>query len=88
MLRRISKRIHILDGAFNIIGGLIGVLSWLLRFARLMPVSKAVLAARLLALQSQFVTCTDAVEQKKTPKPRSTLSFRLLWIALSKWLPG
>lgn len=87
MLRCMSRRAHILGSAFNMIGGLIGVLGWLLRFVWLMLVSKAVLAARLLSLQSQFVTCTDAIEQKKAPRPRFTLSFRLLWIVLSKWLP-
>ena len=70
------------------IGGLIGVLGWLLRFARLMLAPKAVLAAKLLAAESQLVACTDAIERKNAPKPRFTLSFRLLWIALSNWLPG
>jgi hypothetical protein len=62
MLRCMSRRIHVLGSAFNMIGGLIGVLGWLLRFAWLMLASKAVLAARLLALQSELVTCTDAIE--------------------------
>ena len=44
-----SKRVHILGSAFNIIGGPFGVPGWLLRFARPMLVAKAVLAARLLA---------------------------------------
>jgi putative transposase len=87
MLVYMTKRIHIFGSAFNMIGGLIGVLAWLLRFGRLMLVQKAALAAELLALHSQLVTCADAIEQKKAPKPRFTLSFRLLWIALSKWLP-
>lgn len=52
-----------------------------------MFVQEAVLAGKLLAVQSQLVVCTDAIEQKKAPRPKFTLSFRLLWIALSKWLP-
>ena len=41
-----SKRIGFLGGAFNIIGGPFGVPGWLSRLARLMLVSKAVLASR------------------------------------------
>ena len=40
-----------------------------------------------MATQSQLAACVDAVNRKKAPKPRFTISFRLLWIALSKLLP-
>ena len=43
--------------------------------------------AKLLAAESQLAACVDAIHRKKAPKPRFGLSFRLLWIALSKWLP-
>ena len=83
-----GKRIDLLGSVRNVIHGLIGMLGWLLRFARLMLLPKAALAAKLVAVQSQLVACTDAIEQKKAPRPRLTLSFRLLWIVLSRWLPG
>ena len=46
------------------------MLGWLVRFARLMLVPKAVLAAKLLAAESQPVACIDAIERKGAPKPR------------------
>ena len=48
--------------------------------------SRAVLAARLLALESQLVVCKHRIEQKKDPHPRFTAGFRLLWVVLSKVL--
>ena len=63
------------------------MLGCLLRFARLMFLPKAVLVAKLLAVESQLVACVDAVNQRKAPGPRFTLSFRLLWITLLRWLP-
>ena len=83
-----SRRIDLLGGVRNVLGGLFGVLRYLRRFAWLMLVPKAVPAAELLAAQSQLTACVDAVNRKQAPKPRFTLSFRLLWIVLSKWLPG
>ncbi|TET49418.1 MAG: helix-turn-helix domain-containing protein, partial [Anaerolineales bacterium] len=83
-----SERMDYLSSARNVIGGLLGVLGYLFRFARLMLKPKAVLAAKLLAVQSQLAACIDAVNRKKAPRPRFTLSFRLLWIALLRWLPG
>ncbi len=44
------------------IGGLIRLLGWLLRFARLMLVSKAVIAAKLVAAESQLVAPRRALE--------------------------
>ena len=83
-----SRRIDLLGSVRNVLGGLFGVLGYLFRFAWLLLVPKAVRVAKLLAAQSQLAACVDAVNRKKAPKPRFTLSFRLLWIALSKCLPG
>ena len=60
MLCCMSKRVHILGSACNMIGCLIGVLGWLLRFARLILVPKAMLAAKLVAAESQLAACVDA----------------------------
>ncbi len=56
MLCCTSKRVHVLGGACNRIGGPFGVPGWLLRFARLMLVPKPVLAAKLLAAETQLST--------------------------------
>ena len=45
---------------------------------------RAVLAARLLAAESQLTVCTHRIQAKKDPRPRFTAAFRLLWIILSK----
>jgi transposase InsO family protein len=82
-----GKRIALLDTARNLVGGVFGVLSYMVRFAWLMLLPKAMLAAKLLALESQLAACLDAVNRKKAPRPRFTVSFRVLWIALSMWLP-
>ena len=63
------------------------MLGYLFRFAWLMLLPKAVLVAKLLALQSQLAACLGAVNRKKAPRPRFSVSFRLLWIALSRCLP-
>jgi len=47
---------------------------------------KAVLAARLLAAESQLAACEQQIASKKQPRPRFTPGFRLLWVALSKCL--
>lgn len=57
-----------------------------LRFLWALMSPKAVLAARLLAAQSQLVVCADRIRQKKAPRPRFTAAFRLLWVLLSKLL--
>ena len=82
-----SRRIDILGMARNIACGILGALGYVLRFICLVLQPKAVLAAKLMATQSQLAACVDAVNRKKAPKPKFTISFRLLWIALSKLLP-
>ena len=47
---------------------------------------RAVLAAKLLAVQSQLDVCKHQIGAKKHPRPRFTASFRLLWVVLSKSL--
>ena len=49
---------------------------------------KAVLAAKLLAAESQLAACVDAVNRRKAPKPRFGQAFRLLWVMLSKLVDG
>ena len=58
----------------------VGVFLW----ALLCP--KAVLAARLLAVESPLARCREQIKQKKAPRPRFTPAFRLLWVVLSKVL--
>ena len=47
---------------------------------------KAVLVAKLLAVESQLAVCKQQIASKKHPRPRFTAGFRLLWIVLSKSL--
>ena len=43
-------------------------------FLRAMLYPKAVLAARLLAAESQLAACKHGIDSKKQPRPRFTLS--------------
>ncbi len=45
---------------------------------------RAILAARLLAAESQLAACKERIQQKKVPRPRFTPAFRLLWVIFSK----
>jgi len=60
------------------------------RYARLflwaIVCSRVVLAARLLAAESQLAACKHRIASKKRPRPRFTPGFRLLWMVLSKSL--
>ena len=47
---------------------------------------KAVLAARLLAVESQLAVCKHRIQQKKDRRLRFTAGFRLLWVVLSTFL--
>jgi len=65
-----------------------GLLGYLLRFVSAFFQSRASMAARLLAAESQLAMCKRRTEQKGSPKPKFTAGFRLLWIVLSKlWAP-
>lgn len=49
---------------------------------------KAILAARLLTVQSQLAMYKHRVDLAKDPKPRFTPAFCFLWVVLSKVLDG
>jgi len=57
-----------------------------LTFLRAILCSRAVLAAKLLAVESQLAACKQRIASNKRPRPRFTASFRLLWVVLSKFL--
>ena len=62
------------------------ILRYTLIFLRAVFCPKAVLAARLLAVESQLAVCKLRVQLKNDARPRFTAGFRLLWIVLSKVL--
>ncbi len=50
--------------------------------------SRATLAARVLAAESQLAACKRRIVEKDRPRPRFTRAFRLLWVLLSRiWDP-
>ena len=49
---------------------------------------QAVLAARLLAAESQLAVYTRRIQEKQEPRPCFTLGFRFLWVVLSKLWGG
>jgi len=51
-----------------------------------MLLPKAVLAANILALQSQLAICKHRIDAGKAPPPRLNQAFRVLWVILSKLL--
>ena len=57
-----------------------------LTFLRAILCSRAVLAAKLLAAESQVAACKQRIDSKKRRRPRFTASFHLLWVVLSKSL--
>ena len=61
-------------------------LGYALAFLRAILCSRAVLAARLLAAESQLAGCKQRILEKKDPRPRFTASFRLLRGIISKSL--
>ena len=64
------------------------LLGYLLRFASMFLQTRAPLAARLVAAESQLAVCKRGIEQKEHRRPRFTTGFRLLWVILSKlWTP-
>jgi transposase InsO family protein len=77
-----------LRNARNAIGAIGKLGSYLSQFLWLLFQPNAVLAARLLAAESQLAMCMRRIEQKQHPGPRFTAGFRLLWVVLSKLLSG
>jgi len=57
-------------------------------FLRALLCPKTVLAARLLAAESQLAMCKRRIEDKKAARPRFSVAFRVLWVVLSKLLSG
>jgi hypothetical protein len=49
---------------------------------------RTILAARLLASESQLAMQKLRIQQKKDPRPRFTPAFRLLWVTLSNCWDG
>ncbi len=46
--------------------------------------SRATLAARVLAAESQLASCKHRIVEERRPRPRFTRAFRLLWVLLSR----
>jgi transposase InsO family protein len=62
------------------------LLAYAASFLGLLLLPKAVLAANILALQSQLAACKHAIECGKAPPPRFHKAFRILWVILSNLL--
>lgn len=62
------------------------VLRYLGGFFCLLLRPKAVLAARILALQSQLAVWKHRIDFGKAPRPHFSQAFRILWLILSKLL--
>ncbi len=84
ILCRMRHRIDLPGSMRNMISLLRDIFGYLLRLLWLMIQPKAVLAVRLMAVESQLVLCVDAVNRKKAPKPRFSQAFRLLWVLIMK----
>ena len=74
-MNTISALLRDLRNDLGCIGELLG---YLLRFISVFFQSRASLAARLLAAESQVGICKRRIDQKSQPKPRFTAGFRLL----------
>jgi hypothetical protein len=62
--------------------------SYLIRFVGLLFYPQAVLAARLLAVQSQLAMGKNRIDLTKDSKPRFTPAVRILGVVLSRFLEG
>ena len=84
-MNTVINSVRDLRNALECIGELLG---YVVRFANAFFRSRASLAARLIAAESQLGMCKRRIEQKTHPKPRFTAGFRFLWVVLSKlWAP-
>lgn len=77
---------NLLDNLKESVGFLMEILRYLFLFLRAFFSSRAALATRMVALQSQLAMRKNRIELKKDPKPRFTPAFRVLWVLLSKVL--
>ena len=80
--------LNVLRNHRNALGCVPELVGYLLRFLSVFLQSRAYLAARLLAAESQVGMCKRRMEQKGSSRPKFTAGFRLLWVVLSKlWAP-
>jgi hypothetical protein len=80
--------IGLFGNLWNALGCVAKLLGYLLRFVSVFFRTRASLAARLLAAESQLGMCKRRIEQKRHPKPRFSRGFRILCVLLSKlWAP-
>jgi len=77
---------NLLNNIHNIFCSTCELLRYALTFLWAILCSRAVLAAKLLAVESQLAACKHQIASKKHPRPRFTPGFRLLWVVLSKSL--
>ena len=84
-----------MDIALNIGANLLSLLSllwhlarYLRRFLIALLLPKALLAAKLLAAESQLAVSMEHFSRKKKPRPRFSAAFRILWVVLSKLVDG
>jgi len=77
---------NLLRSVLMLLGCMYQLVGYGLRFLWGLMSPKGVLAAKLLAAESQLVACKNRIDQKKAPRPRFTAAFRLLWVLLSKLL--
>ena len=80
--------LNLFRNLWNSMEGIGELPGYLLRFVSVFFQTRASLAARLLAAESQLGMCKRRIEQKQHPKPRFSRGFRILWVVLSKfWAP-
>ena len=80
--------IDLLRNLWNLLACIGELLGYVLRFVSVFFQTRASLAARLVAAESQLGICKRRTEQKGSPRFRFTAGFRLLWVVLSKfWAP-
>jgi putative transposase len=80
--------LSMLSAVCDVIRCLHELLGYGLKFLLALCQPKAVLAVRLLAVESQLAVHMRRIEQKQEPRPRFTAGFRFLWVALSKLWSG
>ena len=80
--------LNLFGNLWNSIGCIGELLGYLLRFVSVFFQTRASLAAKLVAAESQLSVCKRRIEQKQHPKPRFSRGFRILWVVLSTlWVP-
>jgi len=77
---------NLLTNLCNLLVCVCETFQYALTFLRATFCSRAVLAAKLLVVESQLAACKRPINAKERRRPRFTASFRLLWVLLSKSL--